>query len=101
MYGLVRILFAAAITFFTAAGAFTGGTARPLTRIALPGGAVGLSTSGVVEETPPGVSASAAAAKVVANANTASKAMEMQRAGVFPAAPGAFVIHSSFVGRRG
>jgi hypothetical protein len=67
----------------------------------LPGGAVGSVVSGVVAVTPPGVSAVAGAARTVAIAATASTAIEMQRAGVFLAAPKAFVIHSSFVGRRG
>jgi hypothetical protein len=69
--------------------------------IALPGGAVGSVVSGVVGVTPPGVSAVAGAAKIVVIATTARTAMEIQRAGVFLAAQRAFVIHSSFVGRRG
>jgi len=70
----------------------------------LPGGAVvsgAGGASGVVEETPPGVSALAEAARTVAIATVARTAMRVQRAGVFLAAQRAFVIHSSFVGRRG
>src|SRR5690349_25150053 len=90
MYGLVRILFAAAITFFTAAGAFTGGIARPPTGIALPGGPVGSAISGVVEVTPPGGVAWAGAPMASEAAARARARNNVRRAGASAAAQGAF-----------